>query len=68
MKVGKSIVMDDRLLYQTVYFDNKITFFFRFVNFLPYISSQNSIVFGTEQYLSSRYLCLNVNSSLNLRI
>lgn len=32
MKIGKSIIMEDRLLYQTVYFDNKITFlkeFFR---------------------------------------
>lgn len=30
MKIGRSIIMEDRLLYQAVYFGNKITFLKQF--------------------------------------
>lgn len=34
MKIGKGRIVEDRLLYQTVNFDNEITYFFQFCNII----------------------------------
>lgn len=68
MLKGKSRMVEDRLLHKTIYFDNKVKYFFRVVPLVQDISLQTLLVFGAEQYLAARYLCLNINNALHSRI